>query len=199
MQEDFLLETPTELIPPLPAGDTSCYSSKNVGTIGPSGTNCANMLIVDNQLLRKIVSSGGKMIVNGNTYTLENSKYNIFTGQVTDMSGLFRNNKIFNGDISYWDVSNVVNFDFMFTNSVFDRDLRKWNVQSAESFNTFHTNIEWRNKFGPNFKKSKSLQKLCTNEQTIASIVFALNDANSIMDGFTIYHSICVSDDLIKG
>jgi uncharacterized protein YeaO (DUF488 family) len=38
----------------------------------------------------------------------------------------------FNGDISNWDVSNVKDFNRMFTRSKFSGDIRKWNISPAE-------------------------------------------------------------------
>ncbi|MFT4244428.1 MAG: hypothetical protein ACMXYB_03160 [Candidatus Woesearchaeota archaeon] len=76
--------------------EIGCYHPSNVGSIG-EGAPCENMLIVDNDLLREVASSsvGGDesfeiLGPDGNTYTFGNSSFNIFTGQVTDMSNLLR-------------------------------------------------------------------------------------------------------------
>ena len=48
---------------------------------------------------------------------------------VTDMSFMFNNAAVFNGDLSSWNVSNVKNMSFMFLNaSLFNGDLSSWNV-----------------------------------------------------------------------
>ena len=57
----------------------------------------------------------------------------IDTSKITDMSFLFSPggggfNK-FDGDISKWDVSNVVYMADMFCSSVFNGDISKWNVK----------------------------------------------------------------------
>lgn len=54
----------------------------------------------------------------------------IQTYKVTGMSGLFMNTE-FNGDISKWDVSNVVYMAEMFKNSPFNGDISKWNVSKV--------------------------------------------------------------------
>jgi hypothetical protein len=46
------------------------------------------------------------------------------------MSKLFSKSK-FNGDISKWDVSHVVNMDYMFTHSIFNSDINNWNVSNV--------------------------------------------------------------------
>ena len=47
----------------------------------------------------------------------------------------------FNGDISSWDVSNVVNLGYMFKdNKVFDQNLNKWNVEKVKQFNCMFEN-----------------------------------------------------------
>lgn len=92
----------------------------------------------------------------GNTYSFEDSEFNIFTGQVTVMSelfrgtefngdigywytshalslyGLFRDNPAFNQDISGWDVSNVRDLRYTFSGATaFDRPIGAWNVSNV--------------------------------------------------------------------
>ncbi len=54
---------------------------------------------------------------------------------VTDMSGMFQGSSLsksrFNGDISGWDVSSVTNMTTMFTNSAFSSDITGWDVSSV--------------------------------------------------------------------
>lgn len=64
----------------------------------------------------------------------------IDVSMVTDMSGLFsyfsKAEELvtsFNGDISEWDVSNVVEMSSMFAGSKFNGDISKWNVSNVKS------------------------------------------------------------------
>jgi len=66
------------------------------------------------------------MIKNGEDVTKVN------TSEITDMCGLFMNNKTFNQDISGWDVSNVTNMRSMFHNAVnFNQPIGTWNVSKV--------------------------------------------------------------------
>ena len=60
---------------------------------------------------------------------------------VTDMSGMFANNSLFNGDISDWNVSGVTDMNHMFDYAYsFNRDLNGWNVSSVTNMNSmFHS------------------------------------------------------------
>ena len=40
------------------ADDTNCYSNQYIGTVGALGTICANMLIVDRDLLNEGITNG---------------------------------------------------------------------------------------------------------------------------------------------
>ncbi len=59
----------------------------------------------------------------------------IDTSEIEDMSRLFYNNNLndFNGNISDWDVSKVVNMSEMFTHSKFNGDISEWNVSKVEN------------------------------------------------------------------
>ena len=51
----------------------------------------------------------------------------IITSKITDMSGLFKDNKAFNRDISKWDTSQVTTMEGMFAGaSIFNGDISKW-------------------------------------------------------------------------
>ncbi len=53
------------------------------------------------------------------------------TGKVRDMQGMFEESK-FNGDISRWDTSKVINMYYMFKNNkVFNQDLSKWDIRKV--------------------------------------------------------------------
>ena len=44
----------------------------------------------------------------------------------------------FNGDISHWDVSNVINMTFMFHKSKFNKDIRVWQINpDANTYSMF--------------------------------------------------------------
>ena len=43
------------------ADDSNCYSNQYVGTVGASGTVCANMLIVDRDLLNEGIANGADL------------------------------------------------------------------------------------------------------------------------------------------
>ena len=58
--------------------------------------------------------------------------------QITDMSKLFSganptNTNKYNGDISKWNVSNVINMSELFLCSVFNNDISHWNVSKVEN------------------------------------------------------------------
>ncbi len=54
------------------------------------------------------------------------------TSNITDMSGLFQNNKFFNEDISAWNVSNVTDFSHMFEGAAnFNQPIGSWDVSRA--------------------------------------------------------------------
>ena len=61
--------------------------------------------------------------------------------RVTDMSGLFNGNDIFNEDISNWDVSNVTDMSLMFRGVfAFNQDISKWDVSNVTNMcSMFHS------------------------------------------------------------
>ena len=113
------------------ADANDCLDSTKVGEIGSSG-ECAGMLIVNRGMLDAAKTNGTYAITgpDGNVYTFGDSQYNVFTGQVTKLDGLFRNTD-FNADIGYWDVSAVTDFTGMFQfNPYFNQDLSGWDVSN---------------------------------------------------------------------
>lgn len=124
-------------IPPIiDDGDStlvSCYDPLNIGKIGTE-IQCKDMLIVDEDMLRTSINDGSYAISNenGNTYTLGDSDYNVFTGQVTSIYELF--DEYFNEDIGYWDTSNVEDMRYAFSNSfLFNQNIGNWDTSSAIS------------------------------------------------------------------
>ena len=93
---------------------------------------------VDVNKLRKIVSWGDiewlsfKDSFRGCTQlrSLGKSKPNL--SMVQDMSGAFAETRLLQGDIGYWDVSNVRNMSEMFMESGFRGDLSHWDVSNVE-------------------------------------------------------------------
>jgi len=63
----------------------------------------------------------------------------IDTSMITDMSGLFKDNTIFNGDISGWDVSNVRTMQEMFQGASFNGDISAWDVSSVTNMANMFT------------------------------------------------------------
>ena len=122
-----------------------CYNSANVDNVGDA-PGCEGMLIVSDSALRSVASKnadpdggykgGGvhgefEILHAGTTYTFADSEANIFTGQVKDMSFLFRDTD-FNGDIGYWETSSVTTMRNMFdSNSRFNQDIGNWNVSKV--------------------------------------------------------------------
>lgn len=55
-------------------------------------------------------------------------------GQVTDFSGLFYDNKLFNEQIGCWNVSSATDMSFMFYDAeTFNQNISNWNVTSVQS------------------------------------------------------------------
>ena len=49
----------------------------------------------------------------------------------------------FNGDISKWDVSNVINMTGMFENSNFNRDISNWNISNVTDIDSIFNNSKF--------------------------------------------------------
>ena len=132
-----------------PVIDPNCYSVA-IGEVAPANfAGCGNMLVVDRAMLDSAIADGsydfkpgdGYTSHMGNTYTFANDVNNIFTGRVTDMSGLFIGKAAFNADIGYWDVSKVTDMGDMFSNAkLFNQDIGGWNVSSVTDMSKmFHS------------------------------------------------------------
>ena len=68
----------------------------------------------------------------------------------------------FNGNISKWDVSNVINMNSMFNSSIFNNDIHNWNVSNVTTmqgmfqYSKFNWNIcKWFIKLNHNCKLYK--------------------------------------------
>lgn len=159
-----------------------CYGPLNIGTVGQAGwTGCENMLIVDDIMLSAAGSStrwwngyqysdgrGGDNSFaisgpDGNTYTFEDSSLNVFTGQATTLSGLFAYTN-FNGDIGYWDTSNVTNMVAVFEEAQsFNQDIGSWDTASVETMNRM---------FRKSFSFNQDIGLWNTSNVTIMSAMF---------------------------
>ncbi len=152
----------------LPQKDNFCKDPKNIGKVGIEG-DCLGKLIVDTDLLRFIVFSE----------TVKNQQYSessfnnrdlpkslkdlkeksniesgydhriIYTGQVDDLYNLFNGINDIKGDITGWDVSNVLVMNGLFANSNFNQNISKWDVSNVHDMeNMFHNNKEFNQPIG---------------------------------------------------
>jgi len=118
----------------LVAGESECFDSSNINTLGPSGTSCSGMLIVNRSMLLNATTSGSDKYItyNGDNYTFGDSAYDVFTGQVTNMNKLLSGDTSFNADIDYWNVSKVTTMKMMFYKATsFNQDIGSWDVSSV--------------------------------------------------------------------
>jgi surface protein len=104
----------------------SCYDSSFVNTIG-NESPCLDMLIVNRTMLDGAIADGTDYYITfgGTNYTFGDSSYNVFTGQVTDMSNMFSLSS-FNQPIENWDISSVTDMTNMFFYAGFNQSLSNW-------------------------------------------------------------------------
>lgn len=111
---------------------SSCYQSANINTVGVTGV-CDGQLIVNRQMLLDALATddGSDRVIthDGTDYSFGNSSVNVFTGQVTDMSELFKDNGTFDGAIGYWDPRRVTNMRQIFYRAyAFSQDIGGWDT-----------------------------------------------------------------------
>jgi surface protein len=130
------------------APTAECYAPENIGQVAPAGwSGCGGMLIVSKAMLDAVASvwTGGDnsfAIIgpDGNTYSFEDSEFNVFTGQVTSMAYLFRQTS-YNGDISYWDTSRVTNMNSMFFSATgFNQPIGSWDTSKVTIMSSMFRN-----------------------------------------------------------
>jgi Flp pilus assembly pilin Flp len=164
-----------------------CYEPSNVGYVGGAGWagDCEGMLIVDNSSIRVAASSieGGDETfqiahTDGNTYTFADDSYDIFTGQVTNLSRLFEGTS-FNGDIGYWTTDNVTNFWNTFSGSSFAQDIDSWNVSAGRDFSGMFADADSFNQPLPSWRPTSVISM---------NGMFAGNDAfNQDISGWPVW------------
>lgn len=121
---------------------------------------CPEAVVGDQDRIEGIVYTA----VNNSSIRTEITSRNIYlcTTLVTDMSGTsnplanFFNDNTFNGDIGFWDVSNVTTMDGMFYNaSSFNRDISKWDISKVENMGSLFKNASSFNQDISNWNTSK--------------------------------------------
>jgi len=106
--------------------------------------NGEEFTIVDNRLLKKIVSDKGDLtkIITTKVNNMEalfssnfsfNDRINSWdTSNVTNMKSMFYGARDFNQDISSWDTSNVINMERMFNGAInFNQNISIWNTSNV--------------------------------------------------------------------
>ena len=92
------------------------------------------------------------------------------TGNVTNMSELFKDKTTFNDDISNWDVSNVTNMYGMFWGaSSFNQDISSWDVSSVTSMSNM-------------FRDATSFnQDINTKQVTVNGVTYTAWDVSNVI------------------
>ena len=122
---------------------------QNVGELGTSGS-CNGKLIVSRENLLDAIADGSYAIdgpdQNGNTisYTFEEGGTgDIYTGNISDFSQLFKGKKTFNKDIGYWNTSSATSMSGMFSNArKFNQDISNWDVSNVTKMNGMFMNAK---------------------------------------------------------
>ena len=94
----------------------NCYNSSNLGEVGPAGSACEGMLIVNRWRLLNATFSGSDAYTtkDGTNYYFGGANGGVFTGQVTNFNNIFLNKVNFNADIGYWDTRRATKFHQLF-------------------------------------------------------------------------------------
>ena len=204
--------------------DSSSYSTdiKNYDINQP--VNSGNIYFENETCKCPNALNGDKDVIAGITYTaVDNStikdeiaKGNIYlcTTLVTDMSGTsvsntfqnFFNNISFNSNISFWDVSNVINMDGMFFNAdLFNQDISSWDTSKVENMGSLFKNASSFNQSISGWNTSKVTKMLDlfrgarTFNQDISSWdTVNVNSMSNMFNGATSFNqdisSWCVSN-----
>lgn len=92
-------------------------------------SDLSTVIKVNNKNIKEVITA--IISLHGGTVSLNH----LDTSAVTDMSNLFEDNKIFTGDISGWNTSNVKTMEHMFNGSVFNGDISKWKLDKVTNMN----------------------------------------------------------------
>lgn len=171
----------------------NCLDPTQVGEVG-TGYECHGMLIVDRSMLSNAITNGSFAITHsptGQQYTLADSSYNVYTGQIQDMNSLFRRVS-FNGDIGYWDTSRVTRMDYMFAEATTFNQSLDWDTSSVNTmdymFNgatSFNQPLNWDTSNVTNmaymFRDASSFdQSLAWDVASVQQMNFMFSDAASM-------------------
>ena len=159
--------------------DSSSYSTDIKNNDINQSVNSGNIYFENETCKCPNALNGDKDVISGITYTaVDNStikdeiaKGNIYlcTTLVTDMSGTsvsntfqnFFNNTSFNSNISFWDVSNVINMDGMFFNAdLFNQDISSWDTSKVENMGSLFKNASSFNQSISGWNTSKVTKML---------------------------------------
>ena len=123
------LSCKNEFVPFLEDGIVKCQEDVKVGSVGK--LNGVSYKVVDNDMLVEWVETYD--YITGSNASGIFDGLNVCTSKVTNMKGLFAypdegysSAFEFNGDISNWDVSNVTEMKWIFSNSEFNGDISNW-------------------------------------------------------------------------
>lgn len=94
--------------------------------------NCSNLVSnANDQPNLSLVKDMSGMFADADVFNGDLSYWDV--SSVTDMSGMFYDARLFNGDISNWDTSSVINMSGMFSSaSAFNSDISNWDVSSVK-------------------------------------------------------------------
>ena len=204
--------------------DSSSYSTDIKNNDINQPVNSGNIYFENETCKCPNALNGDKDVISGITYTaVDNStikdeiaKGNIYlcTTLVTDMSGTsvsntfqnFFNNTSFNSNISFWDVSNVINMDGMFFNAdLFNQDISSWDTSKVENMGSLFKNASSFNQSISGWNTSKVTKMLDlfrgarTFNQDISSWdTVNVNSMSNMFNGATSFNqdisSWCVSN-----
>ena len=204
--------------------DSSSYSTDIKNNDINQPVNSGNIYFENETCKCPNALNGDKDVISGITYTaVDNStikdeiaKGNIYlcTTLVTDMSGTsvsntfqnFFNNISFNSNISFWDVSNVINMDGMFFNAdLFNQDISSWDTSKVENMGSLFKNASSFNQSISGWNTSKVTKMLDlfrgarTFNQDISSWdTVNVNSMSNMFNGATSFNqdisSWCVSN-----
>ena len=174
----------------------------------PADINVTNQNAIYNLVTEQEVSTipaAGEWIITGQDTIFKDSNGNWTFGDLTDtscvtsMSSLFENAKVFNSDISNWDVSNVENmFEMLFNAQVFNSDISNWDVGNvtnmshmfygAKAFNSDISNWDVSN--------AEDVTNMFFNAQVFNSDISNWDTSNVKKIGAMFYKALAFNSDI---